>query len=142
MSDESTPEVGRRRALFAFATVASAGLAGCSSVGERGGVGNSGATDVVVSNAASGPRTVSVTVTAAGAAEPHTSRTLSLAPGGVVDPVNRSKLPTNTDQYTVEVAVEDGPEETFEWADPTVELAPLWVRVDDSRNIRFLLQAG
>jgi hypothetical protein len=56
--------------------------------------------------------------------------------------VNSGKLPTNTSSYTVQVSVEDGPSETFEWTDPSVELAPLWVRIDGTRNITFLLQAG
>ncbi|WP_310898699.1 hypothetical protein [Haloarcula onubensis] len=84
---------------------------------------------------------MSVTITPDGAEEPHTDRTLQIAPGDTVSPVNRSKLPTN-DGYTVDVTVEDGPAETYEWADPTVELAPLWVLVDGSENIKFLLQSG
>lgn len=137
------PSVGtdRRRLLVTMAAVAAGGVAGCSSTREQNGVGDSGATDVIVCSVAPDPRTVSITITAAGAERPHTSRTLSLAPGEVVDPVNSSKLPTNTD-YTVEVTVEDGPEETFEWTDPTALLAPLWVRIDATRNIKFLLQAG
>jgi hypothetical protein len=86
--------------------------------------------------------TVSITITPAGAEDPHTSRTVVLAPNETVDPVSDSKLPTTGDGYTVDVAVEDGPSETFEWTDPTVTLAPLWVYVDDTRNIKFLLQAG
>jgi hypothetical protein len=40
------------------------------------------------------------------------------------------------------VSVENGPSETFEWDDPVVDRAPLWILIDDGRNIRFLLQAG
>ncbi|MFB6149886.1 MAG: hypothetical protein ABEJ48_09500 [Halobacteriales archaeon] len=116
-------------------------VAGCSSVLNDEGVGDSGATDVVVYNRASTSQTVSITVTDTSAERPHTSRTLELSPGEVVDPVNSSKLPTNT-SYTVEVTVEGGLSETFDWADPAVELAPLWIQIDDTQNIRFLLQAG
>jgi hypothetical protein len=123
-----------------------AGLAGCSSFlgddGDDGGVGNSGATDVVVVNAAAESREIAITVTEDGAADPAIDETLTLAAGELVERVKPSKLPTNVDGYTVAVSVTDGPSETFEWTDPTVELAPLWVRIDDTRNIKFLLQAG
>ena len=42
----------------------------------------------------------------------------------------------------VEMTVDDGPSETFDWEDPDVSLAPLHVLVDESQNIKFLLQAG
>lgn len=142
MNKETIPEVNRRQALLTIAVAASAGIAGCASTRSKEGVGNSGAVDVIVYNATSETRTVSITITAVDAENPHTKRTLSLSPGKVVDPVNASKLPTNTSQYTVEVTVNDGPSESFEWTDPTVRLAPLWVRIDRTRNIKFLLQAG
>jgi hypothetical protein len=142
MDDESSLRSGRRRILTTVAACTGVtSLAGCSSL-VGGGVGDSGATDVVVYNLAPTPKTVSITVTDADAESPHTSRTLDLSPDEIVEPVNDSKLPTNTSAYAVEVTVKDGPSETFEWTDPTVTLAPLWVQVDDSRNIRFLLQAG
>lgn len=125
-----------------MAGVAAAGIAGCSSLRDDPGLSDSGATDVILSSAASEPRTVSVTITEADAETPRTDRTMDLSPGETVDPVNDGKLPTNTSSYSVSVSVVDGPSETFEWTDPTVELAPLWVRIDDSRNITFLLQAG
>lgn len=141
MEEQSPQRPGRRRVL---ATVAVLGgvttLPGCSAL--RDGAWNQpGATDVVVHNAGADRRTVTVRIVESDAADPHTSRTLSVAPGETVDPVNRSKLPTN-DSYTVEVSVRDGPSETFEWDDPDLELAPLWVLVDGSENVRFLLQAG
>lgn len=52
-----------------------------------------------------------------------------------------SKLPTNG-SYAVEADVEGGPNETFEWEGPTVELAPLHVVVDEGDNADFLLKAG
>ena len=55
--------------------------------------------------------------------------------------MNRSKLPTNSG-YTVVVDIEDGPRETFEWDDPDLELAPLYVLIDETENVKFLLQAG
>jgi hypothetical protein len=141
MEDESSTE-SRRRLLATAALTATASIAGCSSLVGGGGVGNSGATDVGVYSLASTPQTVSLTITDASAEQPHTSKTVELAPGDVIEPVNGSKLPTNTSRYIIEVTVEDGPSETFEWTDPTVTLAPLWVQIDDSDNIRFLLQAG
>lgn len=143
MEDGSSSHLGRRRILATVAAVTSAtSIAGCSSLVGDNGVGNSGATDVVAYSMASTPQTVSLTISDADAESPHTSRTLELSPGDVVDPVNDSKLPTNTSTYTIEVTVEDGPSETFEWTDPTVSLAPLWVQIDDTQNIKFLLQAG
>lgn len=143
MEDRSSSTLGRRQMLTTMAAVGSAtGLVGCSSFLEGGGVGDSGATDVIVHN--SGPETerISISITAADDKDPRTDRTLDVPSGETIDPVNSAKLPTNTSQYTVEVAVENGPSETFEWTDPTVELAPLWVQVDGTRNIKFLLQAG
>lgn len=135
MQTDSSRTVGRRRALLTLATTAGVPtLAGCFWT-------QPGATDVVIYNAASETRTVSVTITASDAEEPHTARSLEVPPDHLTDPVNRSKLPLTTD-YTVAVAVEDGPSETFEWTDPTVERAPLYVFVDGTRNIKFLLQAG
>jgi len=137
MEDDSSSGPGRREALTAVGAAAGlATLPGCTALWDQ-----TGATDVILDSAATEPRTVSVTITPEGTEEPHTSRTLALEPGETVDPVNRSKLPTNSG-YTVEVGVEDGPSETFEWTDPTLELAPLWVRVDDTENVAFLLQAG
>lgn len=129
--------VSRRYLLSGACSVAAASaLAGCSALWNQ-----HGATDVVAYNAGNDPHVVAITITGSGSDEPHTERTLELAPGEVVDPVNDSKLPLNAG-YTVEVAVEGGPTETFEWADPDVELAPLHVVVDDGDNVRFLLQAG
>ena len=135
METDPSGRLGRRRLLAMLAAGASAtSLAGCASVRDRSGVGDSGATDVIVHSIAAEPRTVSVTITAADAASPHTARTLAVAPGEVVDPVNAGKLPTNTDGYTVEVAVTDGPSETFEWTESTVQLAPLWVRIHGTQT--------
>lgn len=117
-------------------------LAGCSLLQDQTGVGDSGATDVIVHNIAAEPKTVSITITDREAENPHTARTLTVSPEEIVDPVNSGKLPTNTSGYTVEVAVNNGPSETFDWTDPTVQLAPLWVQIDETQNIRFLLQAG
>lgn len=142
MGHDSPPVVTRRRSLVTMAAAATVGLAGCGSPADSDGVGNSFATDVVVHNAASGARTVSITITALDAETAHTDRTLDLAGGETVDPVNDGKLPANDGGYAVDVTVERGPSETFEWTDPSADLAPLWVRIDDSENVRFLLQAG
>ncbi len=127
----------RRRYLSALVAVAgTASVAGCTSLWDQ-----TGATDVIVHNVGEGQKTVSITITDTDAEARHTSRTVELDPGEKVDPVNRSKLPTNT-SYAVEVTVGETTSETFEWDDPDVELAPLHVLVDDTRNIKFLLQAG
>ena len=143
MVDRTSIRLDRRRMLATMAAVTSAtSIAGCASLRDQPGVGDSGATDVIVHSIASETKTVSITITDTDAESPHTSRTLDVSPGEIVDPVNSGKLPTNTSSYTVEVAVNDGPSETFEWTDPTVTLAPLWVQIDGTRNIIFLLQAG
>lgn len=135
--DDTSDGSSRRRFLTAMAGVTGfTALSGCSAVWQQ-----TGATDVNVYNWAGEPKVVSITITAAGAEEPHTDRTLELGATERVKSVNRSKVPTNTG-YTVEVTVEDGPSETFDWEDPDVSLAPLYVLVDESRNIKFLLQAG
>jgi hypothetical protein len=134
--------ISRRQSLLTIAAVATAGIAGCGSTQKQNGVGNSFATDVIVSSAASDPRTVSITITETDSDTVHTARTLELSPGETVNPVNSGKLPATNSSYAVEVTVEDGPSETFEWTEPSAELAPLWVRIDESRNIKFLLQAG
>jgi hypothetical protein len=96
---------------------------------------------VVVANDSPSRKTVTVTITDAEAAEVHTERTIAVESREKRDSVNRGKIPLNTD-YRVEANVEDGPSETFEWDDPVIDRAPLWIRVDGSRNITFLLQAG
>lgn len=134
---EPSPLASRRRLLSTVGAVAGVtALAGCSSLWNQ-----TGATDVVAYNAGSETKVVAITITDSDSDEAHTARTLELAPAEGVDPVNDSKLPTNA-SYTVEVVVEDGPSETFEWDDPDVELAPLYVMVDDSENVRFLLRVG
>lgn len=85
--------------------------------------------------------TVTVRIKAADRDETRTDRRLEVPAGGTVDPVNRGKLPL-TVGYVITVEVEGGPDETFEWTDPTVSLAPLHVLVDGSENVTFLLQAG
>ena len=129
-------EPTRRRLLAAVAAAGTASVAGCSGVWSQ-----PGATDVVAHNAAEETKVVAVRIASADADVAHTEETLELAPNDTVDPVNDSKLPTNG-AYTVEVAVEGGPSETFEWADPRLELAPLYVLLDGSDNVHFLLKAG
>ena len=136
LMDGSSGNSNRRRFLSVVSLTGVTALAGCSALWQQ-----TGATDVNVYNWASESKVVSVTVTAADAGEAHTDRTLDLDPSERVEGVNQSKLPTNT-SYTVDVSVEGGPSETFEWEDPEVTLAPLYVLVDESRNIKFLLQAG
>jgi hypothetical protein len=137
MTHPSSDGPSRRRVLSATAAVVSvSAVAGCTTLWDQ-----TGATDVVVYNAAAKRATVSITITPTDADEPHTSRTLDIPGGGRVDPVNRSKLPTNSG-YTVVVDIEDGPRETFEWDDPDLELAPLYVLIDETENVKFLLQAG
>ena len=137
MRDRSTVGPGRRRFLTAVAAVAgTTSIAGCSALWDQ-----TGATAVVVYNLRTEPVVVSVTTTPTDTEEPHRARELEIAPGAKVDPVNRSKLPTNS-SYSIAVEVDGGPSETFEWDDPDVELAPLYVLVDETQDIKFLLQAG
>lgn len=136
MEDTSDGSSRRRFLATVAGGTGTTALAGCSAVWQQ-----TGATDVNLYNWASETKVVSITVTAAAAGEPHTDRTLELGAGERIESVNRSKLPTNT-SYTVEVTVEDGPSEVFDWEDPEVSLAPLYVLVDESRNIKFLLQVG
>lgn len=127
----------RRLVLAAAAGAGTAAVAGCSGLWDQ-----PGASDVIAYNVSADPQVVTVTVTDAGEDIERTSRTLVLDPGERVDPVNDDgKLPLTTD-YAVAVTVEDGPTETFEWEDPDVTRAPLWVLVDGTGNIRFLLEAG
>lgn len=136
MVDHSANGLSRRQILGSIvATAGLGGAAGCLSMGQLG------ASDVVAYNAADESKTISVTITAGDTEDPHTSRSMTVAPGQKIDPVNQSKLPLNTD-YLIEVIVENGPSETFEWNDPTVERAPLYVFIDDTTNIKFLMQAG
>lgn len=115
---------------------AAASVAGCGRLWSQ-----PGASDVILVNATDAPLTVAVTITAADGDDPHTHRVLAVGARETVDPVNRSKLPL-TKEYDVAVDVADGPGETFTWTDPDVSRAPLWVRLDGSRNVTFLLQAG
>lgn len=131
----TSSQLMRRRFLSVVAVIGSILLSGCSTIG-----GQHGATDVVALNIATAAKRVSITITNSTENTPHTSQTLNLDPREKVDPVNDSKLPTN-DSYAIEVNVEDGPQETFEWDNPDIEQAPLWVIVDDGENIRFLLQS-
>lgn len=134
--ENSTADMSRRQMLGSMAATAGiTGLTGCFSMDQLG------ASDVMIYNATTEIKSISVTITASESEEPHTSRSLEVAPAQETNPVNQSKLPLNTD-YTIEVAVKDGPSEIFEWKDPTVERAPLFVFIDGSRNIKFLLQAG
>lgn len=136
MARPSTP-IGRRRFCSALGALGvSTALAGCSALWDQ-----TGATDVALRNVAGESLTVSVAITAEGADEPRTEATFDLDAHQYVAAVNDSKLPTNSG-YTVAVDVESGPSETFEWDDPTLELAPLHVVVDEGDNIDFLLKAG
>lgn len=137
MQDRPTDGSGRRRFLTTIVTVVgTTSLAGCATLWDQ-----TGATDVLVYNVRTEPIVVTVTITPTDAEEPHTARELEIAPGAKVDPVNRSKLPTNS-SYSITVEVDGGPSETFDWDDPDVELAPLYILIDETQNINFLLQAG
>ena len=137
MRDRSPVGPGRRRFLTTLVAVAgTTSIAGCSTLWDQ-----TGATDVVVYNLRTEPIVVSVTITPTDAEESHTARELEIAPGAKVDPVNRSKLPTNS-SYSITVEVDGGPRETFDWDDPDVELAPLYILIDETQNITFLLHAG
>ena len=136
MTTPSTSLSRRQVCSTVGALGASTALAGCSALWDQ-----TGATDVALRNVADESLTVSVTITSDGADGPHTEATVDLAAHEFVPAVNDSKLPTNG-SYAVDVDVEGGPNETFEWEDPTVELAPLHVVVDGGDNVDFLLKAG
>lgn len=134
--DTSSNRLGRRRYLSAVAVLAgTTATAGCLSWDQTG------ATDVIVYSLAADPATVSVTISDTDATDPHTARTLEVSQGEKIDPVNRGKLPTNT-SYTVEVTVEGGTQAVFEWTDPDLDRAPLYVVIEDLQNIEFLFHAG
>ena len=101
MRDRSTVGPGRRQFLTAMVAVAgTTSIAGCSALWDQ-----TGATDVLVYNLRAEPIVVSVTITPTDAEELHTARDLEIAPSAKVDPVNRSKLPTNSGySITVEIA--------------------------------------
>lgn len=40
------------------------------------------------------------------------------------------------------MTVENGASETYNWESPDIELAPLYILIDDTANVDFLLQAG
>lgn len=134
--EASLDGIDRRRYLSTLAAFASVTTAsGCLASNQ------SGATDIVLYSLAADTSSVSVVVTDTDATEPHTSRTLSVSQGDKIDPVNQGKLPTNT-SYTVEVTVEAGTSETFDWTDPELDLAPLHVLVEDPQNVEFLYNTG
>lgn len=129
-------QIGRRRYLSGLAAFAGVtATAGCSLWDQTG------ATDVVLYSLAADSVTVSVTITGTDASEPHTSRTLTVSPGETVDPVSDGKLPTNT-SYTVDVTVEEGASETFDWEDPDLDLVPLYVIIEEPQTIEFAFHAG
>lgn len=129
-------KLSRRQMLGSLGVSASVfGLGGCLSLSQPG------ASDVMIYNGTNEAMVLSVTITASNSEEPNTSRSIEVTPGERTDPVNQGKLPLNTN-YTINVTVENGPSETFAWKDPTVTRAPLYVFIDGSRNIKFLLQAG
>jgi hypothetical protein len=140
---DRNPSTGptRRKTLGALAAAGLGAVAGCNALGNAGtpAVSNSYTTDVVACSVADTEKTVTVTVRAAGAEDPRTDRTLSLSPGEVINPVNDGKFPG--DGYTVEVDIEEGPSETFEWTEVGPERAPLWVLIPENDNVRFLLDA-
>jgi len=135
---DSRKRPSRRRVVAAGAALAGASLAGCSFVpGTR-----KGATEVVLHNERTEPISVSLAVTGEGdGGEPRVSETIDLDSLERARPNEDDQLPVGTD-YAVEVDVEDGPTETFEWRDVRVELAPLHVIVDGSDNVLFALEAG
>lgn len=134
--DSLPGEIDRRRYLSTLAAVAGVTTtAGCFMWDQTG------ATDVILYSLAADSSTVSVTITDTDATEPHTSRTLEVSPGATVNPVNDGKLPTNTG-YTVDVIVEAGVSKTFDWENPTLDLAPLYVIIEDPQNIKFAYNAG
>lgn len=110
-----------RRRYLATVTATGGALtsAGCTAIGA-----NHGVTAVILYSVIGEPVTVSVTITEGDADEPRTERTAELSRGENLDPVNSSKLPTNS-SYTIEVDVEDGTTERYDWSDPNLERSTL-----------------
>ncbi|ERJ07016.1 TAT pathway signal sequence protein [Halorhabdus tiamatea SARL4B] len=135
MGDTFSPD--RRTFLSGAAATGAVATAGCSFLWDQ-----PGATDVILYSGASQPRTVTVSITrSAGNEGTVVDRTMTVDPGETVDPVNQSKLPLGR-PYTVTVTVENGGSETFNWESPDIELAPLYIFIDDTANVDFLLQTG
>lgn len=127
-----SPTPSRRAFLAATVGVATV-AAGCQS--------NHGATGVVVHNERDESISVALTITDAGASDPRLDETLELESCEQETPTDDGKLPTNA-EYSVAVDVTDGPSETFDWADVSLERAPLHVVIDASENILFALQVA
>ena len=136
LSDDSTDRPARRTVLGGSATLL-AGLAGCS----LGGGTSKGATDVVLNSMAPEPVEVTLTISDAGADEPRMDRTVELDTGERATPTDDGKLPGGGD-YDVTVDVADGPTETYQWRDVTLERAPMHVILNGSQNVFFTLQVG
>jgi len=122
--------VSRREMLATISATGAAALAGCP------GSESSGASDVILLNMMEDLQEVSVEI-----GEDVLERTMEVDPNGKIDPINEEKLPLNSD-YTIKVDVTDGPSESFDWEDPSFERAPLWIILQNDKNILFMLEAG
>lgn len=128
-------QVHRRTVLGSIALTLSLAFAGCSQYPSKG------ATDVKVHNLRTEPVSIAIRITADGGEQPRVERTLSLDSTDQAVPTRNDKLPIGSD-YTVDIDIENGPTESFQWEDVSLDLAPLHVLVDDTSNIVFALQSG
>lgn len=126
----------RRTVLSTCVAALLPAVAGCSSFDGQ----NKGATDVVLHNDASATETVTLTVQDGDGESPRLETTSTLEPGETVTPTASDKLPVGTD-YVIEVAVEAGPQATYQWRDVQLDRAPLHVRFDSS-NVSFEPESG
>lgn len=136
----------KRRLLLA--AIGSSVMAGCQSMvmgnkeGETTGS-RKGATSVRIHNETNEPVTLSIVVTDKDD-ETRLDEMVTLDPLDEVDPIAEQylgQLPEGTD-YTVNIDVENGPSETFQWQDVRIGLAPLHVIFDGSSDLLFTVVAG
>jgi len=146
----TTTPATRRTVLHSVGAVVATGLvAGCSALDgddsgddSDGGRNHDGASQVHLHNDAADRQRVQIEVTReTDPATTVTNRSLSLAPGEVVQLPEGQNVPLR-DDLTVVVDVEAGPRERYEWTDPSAERAPLHVFVDGTDNVLFALQVG
>lgn len=131
----SVSTTSRRRFLVATGSVAIPGLtAGCYTDG-------AGGSRIVVYNVTADPTTVSIEVVPESDDVSGLDRTLELDPRERIEIPEEFVFPLITD-YSVTVDVEGGPRETFDWTESAADRAPLYVLLDGSDNIRFLVEVG
>lgn len=141
--------LSRRKLLAACTTLVGGSLAGCTSTEGQGEEerktpgSRTGATSIRIHNETNESVTLSVLVTDTDD-KTRLDETVTIDPLDEVDPIDQQRLgllPEGTD-YTVNIDVENGPSETFQWQDVRIGLAPLHVIFDGSSDLLFTVGAG